>query len=121
MILREFLVKISFPDVSFRGSLPPVMATNHIDVNYVANLARLELSDEESSTFQRQIEDILGYIEKLNELDTSNIEPTAHAAPVYDRIREDVTKPSLEREAFLNIAPDTINDQLRVPKVIEEM
>lgn len=97
------------------------MATDHIDVNYVANLARLELTQEESTTFQRQIEDILGYIEKLNELDTSEIEPTAHAAPVLDRIREDEVRPSLEREAFLNIAPETVNDQLRVPKVIEEM
>lgn len=97
------------------------MATDHIDVNYVANLARLELTDEESSTFQRQIEDILGYIEKLNELDTENIEPTAHASPVFDRVREDEAKPSLARDAFLNIAPEVVNDQLRVPKVIEEM
>ena len=95
------------------------MPTDHIDVNYVANLARLELTEEESSTFQRQIEDILGYIHKLGELDLEGIEPTAHAVPVYDRIREDVTKPSLERDAFLNIAPATSNDQLRVPKVIE--
>lgn len=97
------------------------MATDHIDVNYVANLARLELTAEESSTFQRQIEDILGYIEQLNQLDTSDIEPTAHAAPVFDRVREDEVRPSLDRDAFLNIAPETVNDQLRVPKVIEEM
>eukprot|EP00112_Aurelia_sp_Birch-Aquarium-sp1_P008901 Seg19922.2 transcript_id=Seg19922.2/GoldUCD/mRNA.D3Y31 product="hypothetical protein" pseudo=true protein_id=Seg19922.2/GoldUCD/D3Y31 len=97
------------------------MATDHIDVKYVANLARLQLTEEESSTFQRQIDDILGYIEKLNELDTSAIEPTAHAAPVFDRIREDEVRPSLSREAFLNNAPDVANDQLRVPKVIEEM
>jgi len=97
------------------------MSKDHIDVNYVANLARLNLTAEESTTFQRQIEDILGYIDKLEELDIDDIEPTAHAAPVFDRIREDVTKPSLERDAFLNIAPDTINDQLKVPKVIEEL
>ena len=97
------------------------MATDHIDVNYVANLARLELTEEESTTFQRQIEKILGYIDKLNELDTEKIEPTAHAAPVFDRVREDEVRPSLERDAFLNIAPETVNDQLRVPKVIEEM
>lgn len=97
------------------------MSKELIDVNYVANLARLNLTEEESSTFQRQIEDILGYINKLEELDIDGIEPTAHAAPVYDRVREDVAKPSLERDAFLNIAPDTINDQLKVPKVIEEL
>ena len=97
------------------------MSKDHIDVNYVANLARLNLTEEESSTFQRQIEDILGYINKLEELDIDDIEPTAHAAPVYDRVREDEVKHSLERDAFLDIAPDTINDQLKVPKVIEEL
>ncbi len=97
------------------------MASHHIDVNYVANLARLELTEEESSTFQRQIENILGYIEKLDELDTSEVEPTAHAAPVFDRYREDQVRASLEREAFLKIAPETSQEQLRVPKVIEEM
>jgi aspartyl-tRNA(Asn)/glutamyl-tRNA(Gln) amidotransferase subunit C len=97
------------------------MSKDHIDVNYVANLARLNLSQEEVTTFQRQIEDILGYINKLEELEIDGIEPTAHAAPVYDRIREDLVKPSLDREVFLNIAPDTINDQLKVPKVIEEL
>ena len=97
------------------------MSKDHIDVNYVANLARLNLTEEESITFQRQIEDILGYINKLEELDIDNIEPTAHAAPVFDRVREDVTKPSIDREAFLNIAPSVSNDQLKVPKVIEEL
>jgi len=97
------------------------MSKDHIDVNYVANLARLNLTEEESVTFQRQIEDILGYINKLEELDIDNIEPTAHAAPVFDRIREDVTKESLDRDAFLNIAPSVSNDQLKVPKVIEEL
>lgn len=97
------------------------MSKDHIDVNYVANLARLNLTESEASTFQRQIEDVLGYIKKLEELNTENIEPTAHAAPVYDRIREDQELPSLERDAFLNIAPETINNQLKVPKVIEEL
>jgi len=97
------------------------MSKDHIDVNYVANLARLNLTEEESVTFQRQIEDILGYINKLEELDIDDIEPTAHAAPVFDRIREDVTKESLDRDAFLNIAPSVSNDQLKVPKVIEEL
>lgn len=95
------------------------MATEHIDVNYVADLARLELTPEETATFQKQLEDILGYIDQLSELDVEGIEPTAHASPVFDRIREDVARPGLEREAFLNNAPDVAGDQLRVPKVIE--
>jgi aspartyl-tRNA(Asn)/glutamyl-tRNA(Gln) amidotransferase subunit C len=97
------------------------MSKDHIDVNYVANLARLNLTEEESTTFQRQIEDILGYINKLEELNIDGIEPTAHASPVYDRIREDVTKLSLERDAFLGIAPEISNYQIKVPKVIEEL
>lgn len=96
------------------------MATENIDVNYVAELARLELTEEEVQTFQPQIEAILGYIETLSELDVEGIEATAHAAPVFDRIREDVAQFGLEREAFLQNAPDQVNDQVRVPKVIEE-
>ena len=97
------------------------MSKDYIDVNYVANLARLNLSKEEAVTFQRQIEDILGYINKLEELNIDDIEPAVHAVPVFDRIREDVTKESLERDAFLNIAPSVSNNQLKVPKVIEEL
>lgn len=95
------------------------MATAHIDVNYVAELARLELTAEESSTFQNQLEAILGYIDKLSELDVEGIEPTAHASPVFDRIREDIALPGITTEDFLKNAPDTAGDQLRVPKVIE--
>ncbi len=97
------------------------MSKQHIDVNYVANLARLNLTEEEVSTFQRQIEDILSYIKKLEELSIDDIETTAHAAPIFDRYRDDVVKPSLSRDAFLNLAPETSKDQLKVPKVIEEL
>ena len=95
------------------------MASEIIDVEYVANLARLELTAEEVETFQPQIEAILGYIDKLKELDVEAIEPTAHASPVFNTIREDEVKPSLDREAFLQNAPDQSSDHLRVPKVIE--
>ena len=95
------------------------MATEHIDVHYVADLARLELTAEESATFPKQLDAILGYIDQLSELDVEGIEPTAHASPVFDRIREDVARPGLKREEFLQNAPDQANDQLRVPKVIE--
>lgn len=95
------------------------MATEHIDVQYVADLARLELTPEEAATFPKQLDAILGYIDQLSELNVDGIEPTAHASPVFDRIREDVAKPGLKREEFLQNAPDQANDQLRVPKVIE--
>jgi len=97
------------------------MASGSIDVNYVANLARLKLSEDEISTFQPQMESIIGYIDKLNELDLTNIEPTAHAADRQDAIREDIARPGLEREAFLQNAPDQSQEQIRVPKVIEDI
>lgn len=95
------------------------MATKQIDVNYVAQLARLELSEKELTTFQPQLEAILGYIDKLSELNVDGIEPTAHASAVFDTIREDISRPGIEKEAFLQNAPDQSNGQLRVPKVIE--
>ena len=95
------------------------MATEHIDVEYVAQLARIEITPQEVETFSKQLDEILGYIAKLSELDVEGIEPTAHATPMFDRIREDVAKPGIGRDAFLENAPDTANDQLRVPKVIE--
>lgn len=90
-----------------------------MDVNHIANLARLNLSQEEAATFQPQISAILAHIQKLNELDTTNVEPTAHAAPVYDRVREDIVRPGLGREGFLRNAPDQANGQLRVPQIME--
>lgn len=95
------------------------MATEHIDVNYVAELARLELTPEESKTFSKQLDEILVYIDKLSELDVEGIEPTAHAAPIFDRVRQDIAKPGIERDAFLANAPQTSADQLRVPKVLD--
>ncbi len=95
------------------------MSDDSIDVTHLANLARLNLSKEEATTFQSQISAILGHIKKLNELDTTDVEPTAHAAPVYDRVREDVAHPGISQEAFLKNAPDHVNGQLRVPQIME--
>jgi aspartyl-tRNA(Asn)/glutamyl-tRNA(Gln) amidotransferase subunit C len=96
------------------------MATEHIDVRYVAGLARLELTEEECSVFQRQLEAILGHVESLTELDVEGIEPTSYPAPVYDVMREDLPAASLPREAVLANAPDQAQDQIRVPKVIAD-
>ena len=65
------------------------MSSEHIDVRYIADLARIDLSDQECETFQGQLESIIGYIEKLKDVDVEGIEPTAHASPVFDRLRED--------------------------------
>ncbi|GAA5477408.1 Asp-tRNA(Asn)/Glu-tRNA(Gln) amidotransferase subunit GatC [Haloferula helveola] len=96
------------------------MATNHIDVRYVAGLARLELSDAECATFQPQLDAILEYAESLSKLDVEGIEPTAHPVPVYDVMREDVPDTSLPVEAVLANAPEQAQQQIRVPKVIAD-
>ena len=98
----------------------PAMATDHIDVRYVAQLARLELSEEEITTFQHQLEDILGYVDSLAKFDVEGIEPTAHPTPVFDRVREDVSRPGLTLDSFLRNMPDSAADQVRVPKVVAD-
>ncbi|MEO1858027.1 MAG: Asp-tRNA(Asn)/Glu-tRNA(Gln) amidotransferase subunit GatC [Rubritalea sp.] len=77
------------------------------------------MTSDTEENYGKQLDDLLGYIDKLSEIDVEGIEPTAHASPVFDRIREDEAKLGITREAFLDNAPDTANDQLRVPKVIE--
>ena len=96
------------------------MPHSHIDVRYVANLARLELTPEEVATFQPQLEAILHHAEALSKLDVSGIEPTAHPAPVFDRMRPDIPHASLQPAAALQNAPDQAQGQFRVPKVVTD-
>jgi aspartyl-tRNA(Asn)/glutamyl-tRNA(Gln) amidotransferase subunit C len=96
------------------------MSQSHIDVRYVANLARLELSDDEVATFQPQLEAILGYVEKLSQLDVSGIDATAHASHTFGRMRDDVPHTSLTAAAVLQNAPDQAQGQIRVPKVVTD-
>lgn len=96
------------------------MPHSHIDVRYVANLARLELSDDEVATFQPQLEAILHHAEALVKLDVAGIEPTAHTAAVFGRMRDDVPHASLPAAAVLQNAPDQAQGQIRVPKVVTD-
>jgi aspartyl-tRNA(Asn)/glutamyl-tRNA(Gln) amidotransferase subunit C len=96
------------------------MSHSHIDVRYVANLARLELSDEEVATFQPQLEAILGHVEALSKLDVSGIDPSAHAHGTFGRMREDIPHESLSQAAMLQNAPDQAQGQIRVPKVVTD-
>ena len=89
------------------------------DVEHVAMLARLELSDDEKQAMTAQLGDILGYVEKLNELDTTAIEPTAHILPVRNVLRDDVLRPSLDAAAVLANAPKRTGDLFQVPRVVE--
>lgn len=95
------------------------MAANEIDVKYVAHLARLGLSPDEEQQLSAHLGGILGYIEKLKELDVTNIEPTAHAVPMVNVTRPDAVRPSLTREAALANAPAQANGLFLVPKIVE--
>ena len=89
------------------------------DVDHVANLARLELSDSEKAQFTDQLNAILKYAEKLNELNTDHVEPTSHVFELVNVMREDVQKESLSIEKVLLNAPDEEDDQIKVPAVLE--
>ena len=90
-----------------------------MEIGHIALLARLELSEEEKALFSRQLGSIIKYIEKLNELDTASVEPTAHVLPLHNVFREDEMQPSLPREMALQNAPERSEQFYRVPKIIE--
>ena len=91
-----------------------------MDVRKIAHLARIELTDDEASRYQEQVGQIIKYIEQLKEVDVSGIEPTAHAAPVFDVVREDVvTGESISQEAVLANAPAVAHEQIKMPKVVD--
>jgi len=90
-----------------------------MDIEKVARLARLELSEEERQTFRNQMEQILTYMEQLNRLDTTGVEPTSHAIPLYNVFREDGVKPCFPQEEVLAIAPDEEEGHFKVPRIIE--
>lgn len=96
----------------------PADATT-IDVNYVAMLARLSLSPEEQAKFSAQLKNILQYVDKLKEIDVSNIEPTAHAVPITNVLRKDEPRPSIPTELALKNAPQKANNLFIVPKIVE--
>jgi aspartyl-tRNA(Asn)/glutamyl-tRNA(Gln) amidotransferase subunit C len=89
------------------------------DVEHVARLARLELSEGEKKLFAGQMGTVLGYVEKLKELDTEGILPTSHAVPMENSFREDAVRPSIGIEKALANAPERAGSFYRVPKVIE--
>lgn len=94
------------------------MALTNKDVEHVAKLACLELTEAERDKYTRQLAAILEYAGQLNELDTTGVEPTAHVLPLSNVFREDTVKPSLPREDVLANAPDPFKGCFRVPKII---
>ena len=88
-------------------------------VEYVADLSRIELTEEEKEKFAGQLGKIVEYVEQLNELDVSRVEPMSHAVELQNVQREDAVKPSLTPDEALANAPDRKDGFFRVPKVIE--
>ena len=95
------------------------MAAPEIDIKYVAHLARLSLTPEEEQKIGAQLSHVLGYIEKLKEVDVSGVDPTAHAFPMVNVTRPDEVRPSLTNEEALRNAPATANGLFIVPKIVE--
>ena len=91
-----------------------------MDVGYVARLACIDLTEQEKALFQSQLEQVLHYVEQLDELDVSQVEPTAHAIPVYNVLRTDEVGSSLEHAAVIANAPASSDGQIRVPKIIDQ-
>ena len=95
------------------------MTAVEIDVKYVAHLARLSLTPDEEQKIGAQLGNILGYSEKLKEVDVTGVEPTAHAFPLVNVTRPDEVRPSLSNEEALRNAPSTANGLFMVPKIVE--
>lgn len=90
------------------------------DVEHVARLARLALTDAELEKMRDQLNGILAYIEKLNSLETEGVEPTSHAVPLVNVMRDDAPGPCLPRDEALANAPERAGEFFRVPRIIED-
>lgn len=94
------------------------MSVTRKDVEYIAALAKLKFSETELDSFTGELNQILGYMEKLNELDTTDVEPLSSPVEVSEVLREDKRMPSVPREEALKNAPDATEEFFKVPKVI---
>jgi aspartyl-tRNA(Asn)/glutamyl-tRNA(Gln) amidotransferase subunit C len=94
---------------------------DEVQVRKVAKLARLELSEEEIEEFTVQLSAILDYVEKMNELDTADVEPLAHCLPISNVLRADSVKASLGTEKTLANAPQRDGEFFKVPRILDEI
>jgi len=95
------------------------MAIDRREVEYVAHLSRLWLTEQEKEKFAHQLTAIIGYMDKLNELDTSGVEPMVHAIEQPERLRRDMAGESLSREEALRNAPQSRDGYFVVPRIID--
>ncbi len=88
------------------------------DVEYIANLSRLEVSEDEKEAYSKQLSDIISHVESLQKLDTENAEPTYYAVDMKNVMREDKNEPSLDNKKVFEAAPSVENNGFKVPKII---
>jgi aspartyl-tRNA(Asn)/glutamyl-tRNA(Gln) amidotransferase subunit C len=93
--------------------------TSDLNVAYVARLARINLTEDEAKTFQKQLDNVLKYVEKLRQVDVTGIEATAHTLPVFNVFREDAARDWFTAEQALSNAPKQTDGLFIVPKVVE--
>ena len=93
---------------------------DHAQVRKVAKLSRLDLTEAEIAEFASQLSAILDYMEKINELDTENVQPLAHCLPISNVFREDSVKESLGTEKTLANAPKRDGEFFKVPKILDD-
>ena len=95
------------------------MSNSVIDVAYVAELARLELDDGEKRLFQSQLENIVRYVDKISGAEVSSVPPSMHGRLPADALRDDVVRPSMDRELALGNAPARSDTEFILPKIVE--
>lgn len=95
------------------------MSVSEKDVHYIANLARLQVTEEEAKIYAKDMSNILKYMDQLNEVNTDDVAPLEHVIELDSRFRKDEAKEPLSHEDALKNAPDADSDYFRVPKVIE--
>ena len=88
------------------------------DIQHLASLSSLALADDEVDGLRQDLENIIGYIEQLGELDTAGVEPTYQVTGLENIWREDEVQSGVSREALLNLAPEKQNNQVKVPQVL---
>lgn len=94
------------------------MKGDHIDIDAIATLARIDLSADEKQKLSKDIDSILDFISKMDEVDTTNVEPSAHAHPVYNVFRKDIPGSTFDVETALLNAPEKRENQFVVQKVL---
>jgi len=94
------------------------MAITKKDVEYIANLSRLEVTEDEKESYARQLSEIISHVENLNELNTDNVEPTYYPIDISNVTRKDIVKPSIDKQKVFAAAPQVENNGFKVPKII---